>query len=104
MTRKQAPKKRAFKLLEIKKLIYTGPKIEENPVNYNLESILLLPRSSWSRGAKIAPQGAPHVLKWSPECQNGGTEPPPELQPRGAKGPAAEGVALKIISNCVRSG
>ena len=45
-----------------------------------------------SRGAKMAPEGAPEVPKWLPECQKGGM-----AIPRSHKGPAAEGVALKIL-------
>ena len=72
--------------------------IDENPVICNFVSSLLLPWSSrvvpkcqigpprCSRDAKMAPQGAPEVPKRLPECQKGRT-----------KGPAVEGVALKIL-------
>ena len=44
----------------------------------------------------MAPQGAPEVLKWSPRMSK--MDAPSSLNgvPRSQKGPAAEGVALKI--------
>ena len=68
-------------------------KIYSNPVNYDLESILLLPWSSslnappgCARGAKMVPQGAKMEA------------PSPPWQLRGAEEPAAEGVGLQIFS------
>ena len=72
-------------------------KIKSNPVNYHLESILLLPRSprvvlrcenrvpGCSRGVKSVPQ---IVRMEAPSSLNG--------HPRNQKGPAAKGVALGI--------
>ena len=67
-------KKRTFKVFELNKLIYKGPKITpqigKNHVNAHLESILLLPPSSrvvlrcqsgppdCSRGMKMVPRSA----------------------------------------------
>ena len=57
--------------------------------------------------APMVLQGGPEVPKWSPKmrprCQNGppefqnGDTKPPKDNPRSQKGPAAEGVALKIF-------
>ena len=87
------PEQKKIKLLEIKKLIYTGPEI-------TLKSMkILFPTTScpscwshappgWSRGAHMVPQGAPEVPKWS---QNVNMEAPspadgnPE-EPKGASG------------------
>ena len=81
------------------------PQIESNPVNYHLES-MLLPWSSrvaprckngfpgCAQGAKMVPQ---NVKMEAPSPLNG--------NPRSQKGPAAEGVALKIkISEMLRDG
>ena len=43
------------------------------------------------------PQGAPEVLKWSPRMSKWRHQAPQMATPRNQKGPAAEGVALKII-------
>ena len=91
------------------------PKIDKNHVISNFVSILLLPCSSrvvprcenglpmCSRDAKMGPHGGSEVPKWLPECQKGGTKAP-KWRSCGAnlsnlrRGPAAEGVALKIIT------
>ena len=96
MTWKQAPKTN-LKHFEPQKTDINKSQnhstINQNPVIYNLESILLLTWSSrmihrclprCSRVAKIASKGAPEVPKWAPECQKGSTKPT-KSQSREAK-------------------
>ena len=104
MTWKQAwTKKTTLKVLELQKLIYTGPKITPRS-NKILKSTISNPSCcsygppAWSRGAKIAPRCS-RSPNGSPECRNGGTE----SASRSQKGPEAESVAIKIYYTIIGS-
>ena len=102
-------KKWNFKVLELKKLIYTGPKITQKSnkiMFFTISSPSCCPHGppgcqngppGCAQGAKMAPQGAPEMPKWSPRMSKMEAQSPLNGNPRSQKGPAAAEVALIYI-------
>ena len=102
ITWKRALQKQNFQVLELQKLLYTDPKItpKSNKILYTtISSPSCYPHGppGWPPGAKTAPPGAPEVLKWFPRMAKMEAPGPLNGNPRSQEGPAAEGVALKIM-------